>query len=74
MSALTLALRVLAIEGALAEIPHAFGGALALAYYAEPPATIDIDLNLFVPAERFCDVAEPLRRLGQRQTIRRLPR
>lgn len=64
MNALTLAGRVLAIEAALSEIPHAFGGALALAYYAEPRATIDIDLNLFVPAERFSDVAVPLHRLG----------
>lgn len=64
MSTLTLAQRVVAIEAALSEIPHAFGGALALAYYAEPRATIDIDLNLFVPAERFSDVAEPLHRLG----------
>jgi hypothetical protein len=64
MSALTLAQRVLAIEAALAKIPHAFGGALALAYYAEPRATIDIDLNLFIPAERFPDVAGPLHRLG----------
>ena len=47
-----------------APIPHAFGGAIALAYYAEPRATIDIDLNLFVPAERFPDVAAPLARLG----------
>jgi hypothetical protein len=59
-----LAGRVLAIEGALAEVSHAFGGALALAYYAEPRATIDIDLNVFVPAERFDDVATPLVRLG----------
>ncbi len=46
---LTLAKRVLAIDHALSSIPHAFGGALALAYYAEPRATIDIDLNVFVP-------------------------
>jgi len=64
VSTLTLAQRVLAIEAALSEIPHAFGGALALAYYAEPRATIDIDLNVFVPAERFSDVAVPLGRLG----------
>ena len=44
--------------------PHAFGGALALAYYAEPRATIDIDLNVFVPADRFPDVAAPLVALG----------
>ncbi len=55
---------MVAIEAALSDIPHAFGGALALAYYAEPRATIDIDLNLFVPVERFPDVAEPLHRLG----------
>ena len=64
MSPLTLAQRVTAIEAALAEVPHAFGGALALAYYAEPRATIDIDLNVFAPAERFADVAGPLSRLG----------
>ena len=45
-------------------IPHAFGGALALAYYAEPRATIDIDLNVFVHADRFPDVAAPLLALG----------
>lgn len=28
---------------------HAFGGALALAYYAEPRATVDIDVNVFGP-------------------------
>ena len=64
MSTLTLAQRVLALEGALSDVPHAFGGALALAYYAEPRATIDIDLNVFVPAERFSEVAEPLVKLG----------
>jgi len=60
----TLAQRVTAIHGALAEVPHAFGGALALAYYAEPRATIDIDLNVFIPAARFHEVARPLERLG----------
>jgi hypothetical protein len=61
---LTLAGRVMAINEALVDVPHAFGGALALAYYAEPRATIDIDLNVFVPAERFADVAAPLSDLG----------
>jgi hypothetical protein len=66
VSALSLAGRVLAIEEALikADVPHAFGGALSLAYYAEPRATIDIDLNVFVPTDRFTDVAAPLARLG----------
>jgi len=62
--ALTLAQRVLEIEAALSGVPHAFGGALALAYYAEPRATIDIDLNVFVPPERFSEVATPLAQLG----------
>ncbi|HEV3451201.1 MAG TPA: hypothetical protein VG869_08345 [Acidimicrobiia bacterium] len=60
----TLPERVVALEGALSEIPHAFGGALALAYYAEPRATIDIDLNVFVPADHYADVAAPLIELG----------
>jgi Nucleotidyl transferase AbiEii toxin, Type IV TA system len=64
MTTLTLAQRVLALEHALSGVPHAFGGALALAYYAEPRATIDIDLNVFVPAERFPEIAGPLRELG----------
>jgi hypothetical protein len=54
MSEPSLPDKVLAIHCALAgaRIGHAFGGALALAYYAEPRATIDIDLNVFVePAE-----------------------
>jgi len=35
-----------------AEIPHAFGGAVALGYYAEPRETTDIDVNVFVPAQQ----------------------
>ena len=30
------------------QVPHAFGGALALAYYGQPRATLDVDLNVFV--------------------------
>ena len=56
--------RIVAIERALARVPHAFGGAIALAYYAEPRATIDIDLNVFVHADRFDDVATALGGLG----------
>jgi hypothetical protein len=47
----TLAERVVAIERALrdAQVPHAFGGALALAFHiAEPRGTRDIDVNVFV--------------------------
>lgn len=66
MTELSLAQRVLAIHAALSDIPHAFGGAIALAYYAEPRGTVDIDLNLFVPVERYPDVAAPLTELGAR--------
>jgi hypothetical protein len=58
--------KVIAIHKGLsvAKIPHAIGGALALAYYAEPRATIDIDLNIFAPTERWPDVIEALTPLG----------
>lgn len=64
MSDLTLADRILAIHEALTSTPHAFGGAIALAYYAEPRATIDIDLNVFVPATRYAGVAAALGHIG----------
>src|SRR5262249_14713784 len=48
VTALSLPERILAIDRALVAVPHAFGGALALAYYAEPRATVDIDLNVFL--------------------------
>ena len=51
--------KVVALSDALtkAQIPHAFGGALALAYCTEDPrGTRDIDINTFVPATR----AEPV--------------
>lgn len=60
----TLAEKVVALEAALHAVPHAFGGAIALAYYAEPRATIDIDLNVFVPAAQYADVATPLAAIG----------
>lgn len=34
-----------------AGVPHAFGGAVALSYYAEPRETEDIDVNVFLPAQ-----------------------
>jgi hypothetical protein len=49
----SLADKALAIDAALTEAatPHAFGGALALAFHiAEPRGTRDIDINVFVPA------------------------
>jgi len=58
--------KVVVIHESLSEakIPHALGGALALAYYAEPRATIDIDLNVFVPVERWRSVVDVLEPLG----------
>lgn len=60
----TLAERIVALDRALKTVPHAFGGALALAYYAEPRATIDIDLNLFVGVDHFPAIAKRLVKLG----------
>jgi len=58
--------KVIAIHEALAaaKLPHALGGALALAYYADPRATIDIDLNVFAPTERWRDVVSELEEIG----------
>lgn len=41
-------------------IGHAFGGALALGYVAEPRGTVDIDVNVFVPTARLDEVATAL--------------
>lgn len=58
-----LAAKVAALHEALrsAGLPHAFGGALALAYCVhEPRATIDIDVNVFVGTDRADDVRSAL--------------
>jgi hypothetical protein len=47
-----------------AKIPYALGGALALAYYAEPRATIDIDVNVFLPSARWQEAIGQLEALG----------
>ncbi len=50
---MTLPERVVALHRALARrrIPHAFGGAIALAYRTlDPRATSDVDINVFLPA------------------------
>ena len=49
----TLVEKVIALSDALtaAEVAHAFGGAIALAYCTEDPrGTRDVDVNAFVPA------------------------
>lgn len=43
---------------------HAFGGALALAYYAEPRATVDIDVNVFLPEADGPQLIDALTTLG----------
>src|SRR5258708_2235931 len=62
---LALADKVVLLDTTLrdAGIAHAFAGALALAYYAEPRATVDIDINLFVPPDRYTNVVNVLRPL-----------
>lgn len=58
--------KVVALHRALAEakVPHAIGGAVALIYYAEPRATVDVDINVFLRPARWHRVRDPLRRLG----------
>jgi hypothetical protein len=62
----TLAEKVIFLDRALREarIGHAFGGAIALAYYAEPRATIDVDINVFVPPDEAPAVRQALEPLG----------
>ena len=58
--------KVVALHHALARagVAHAFGGALALAYYAEPRTTVDVDVNVFVTVDHADDVAAALGPLG----------
>lgn len=52
---MTLAEKIVELHRALARkrIPHAFGGAIALAYATlDPRGTSDIDVNVFVPAAK----------------------
>lgn len=58
--------KVIAIHRGLeaAKIPHAIGGALALAYYAEPRATVDVDINVFVSTDRWPEISAALEEIG----------
>lgn len=47
-----------------AGIDHAFGGAIALGYVVDPRGTIDVDVNVFVPASDIARVLEPLGAVG----------
>jgi hypothetical protein len=66
MSEPSLPEKIVAIHERLTagKIPHAFGGALALAYYAEPRATIDVDLNLFAAPSAYPEVERKLAEIG----------
>ena len=62
-SATSLADKIVAIHQALdaAQLPHAFGGALALAWCTQRArGTIDIDVNVFVPVPRTGDLLAAL--------------
>jgi hypothetical protein len=56
----------LSIAGAFEEhgVPYAIGGALAYGLWGVPRATVDVDMNVFVEAERISVVVEALRSLG----------
>lgn len=45
-------------------VPHAIGGAIALAHYGVPRPTTDIDVNVFLPAEGWPQVRDALTPLG----------
>ena len=66
MTDLLLDTKVMGIAQALehARVPYAFGGAIALAYYAAPRGTEDIDVNVFLKAEEAGTCLEELERLG----------
>ena len=45
-----LGTRLIAVHRSFSRVPHAFGGAIALAYCVrEPRGTRDLDINVFVP-------------------------
>ncbi len=54
--------QILAIHTELdnADIPHAFGGAIALAYYGQPRATTDVDINIALKVEQHSRVLDSL--------------
>jgi hypothetical protein len=47
-----------------ANIAHAFGGAIALGFYAIPRTTIDVDVNVFISPDAWQRVADALAPLG----------
>lgn len=68
---MTLVELVIAVHRSLAgaDIPHAFGGALALAYVGDARGTVDIDVNVFVPPAELERVFAALDGLGLRPEL-----
>ena len=66
MSELLLDGKIVAIAAALeaASISHAFGGAIALAYYGTPRGTTDIDLNVFLDTDEAYALIKVFKTLG----------
>jgi hypothetical protein len=62
----TLASRIVSLHEMLDSlgVPHQFGGALALAWYRNPRATTDIDVNLTLPPEAAAPVLGAVATLG----------
>jgi hypothetical protein len=46
------------------DLPHAFGGALALAYHARPRGTVEIDLNIFMTQDHAPSIFEAFAAIG----------
>ena len=70
-----LAARIVQLHVALdrADLPHAFGGAIALGYCTEEPrGTKDIDVNIFVGVDRLDEVLAALPRGLAASAIERL--
>lgn len=52
-----------------AGIPHAIGGAIALAYYAEPRMTPDIDINIFLSIDQRSRACDALTSIGAQTEV-----
>lgn len=57
---------VLQVHDALdaADLAHGFGGALALAYIAQPRGTVDVDVNVFSPTSTIDDILGAFAEIG----------
>lgn len=66
MSDLDLVGKLISLEEAIsaAAVPHAFGGAIALAAYAEPRGTADLDLGVFLDSDATERILSVLGTLG----------